>query len=446
MKFLISSIVFILFMSDNSALVKADVDVIIVGAGISGLAAAKSLQQRGYDVIVLEARNRIGGRIHTKRYKGLPIEYGAGWIHGPHKNPVTKLAKQSAAKTFVTNDDSVMVFSSRGVKIPGKTLTSSEKKFEKIIRKASRYATGKKPLSLEKAIYSIDNTFFNEPLFKYMITSYTEFDYGGAVSKLSATRFDSDESFKGDDVVITPGYDQVLAPLARRLMIHKETRVTGISYANDGVTVSTDKGSYEAYAAVITVPLGVLKSNTINFDPALPPEKTRAIKKIAMGNLMKVFLVYEKPFWPVDVQYFGYTGNSSGRFNYFLNCRKFSKVNALVTFAYADEADKLEEQSEKSIESESTAPLKVMFNNRIPRPSKLFITRWRKDPFSRGSYSYNNVAVTKNDFKELAKPVKRVLFFAGEHTSQNYRRTPPGAYLSRTRAASEVTRAIKYRK
>ena len=96
--------------------VDADVDVIVIGAGMAGLTAARRLSDLGYEVLVLEAAERIGGRLATDHSLGAPFELGAGWIHGPRGNPVSALVSAAGGETFVTDDESLMVISSRSVR------------------------------------------------------------------------------------------------------------------------------------------------------------------------------------------------------------------------------------------------------------------------------------------------------------------------------------------
>ena len=97
--------------TDNSS---RSADVLILGAGIAGLAAARALVDEGRSVIILEARNRVGGRMWTDTSMGLPLDLGASWIHGVNGNPITKLAKQFGAKTVPTDDENGIVFRSDG--------------------------------------------------------------------------------------------------------------------------------------------------------------------------------------------------------------------------------------------------------------------------------------------------------------------------------------------
>ncbi len=421
----------------------ADVDVLVIGAGISGLAAAAHLKKQGAGVVVLEARNRIGGRIYTRRFKGLPLEMGAGWVHKPKGNPITRVARRGGGKFYVTDDDSMQVYDGKGKPLTDQQLTRAEKKYAKLLRKVSAYAEDfDQDTSLAEALKKVDGAANNNDLNRYFLSAYGEFDFGGPIEKMSAWYYDDDEEYRGKDVIFTNGYDKILNPLAKGLDIRLKHIVKSIEYGSDGVEVATNRGNFEAYAAIVTVPLGVLKKGSIKFDPPLPGKKRKAIGKVGMGNVNKVFLIYDKPFWPVKTQYFGYTSKEKGKYNYFMNCRTFSRVNALVTFGFGNYADKIETQSDTQIVTEISKNLKTMFG-KAPRPKQIIVTRWRQDRFSYGAYSYNKVGATRKHFKALGKPVGKALYFAGEHTSSKFRGTVHGAYLSGLRAAKQAVRAHK---
>merc|ERR1711991_333128 len=107
---------------------------IIVGGGISGLAAANSLQVRGANVIILEAKNRIGGRLYPDNVLGAPFEVGAGWIHGPsNRNPIKKLANKIKSKTFVTDDNNYVLFDKKGKQVSDRNFKKTHEKWESIL-------------------------------------------------------------------------------------------------------------------------------------------------------------------------------------------------------------------------------------------------------------------------------------------------------------------------
>lgn len=422
----------------------ADVDAIVIGAGVAGLAAAAQLKQAGAEVLILEAQNRIGGRIFTEQYQGLAVEIGAAWVHKPKGNPITKLARKAGGKFYLTSDDSVMYFDVTGNRISDSKISHAEKKFNRWLAKASNYAEKKnKDISLEKALKGTNRAALQSPLTKFFLSAYLEFDFGSDISQMSAWYYNEDKEFAGEDIILTNGYSTLTNYLSRGLDIRLNNYVKKIEYGSDGVAVTTNKGIYEAYAAVVTVPLGVLKKQQIKFDPPLPKKKRKAIRKLGMGNVNKVFLIFDKPFWPVKTQYFGYMANTKGKYNYFVNCRTFSKVNALVTFAFGAFADKIEKQSNAQIQADVMTNLRAMFGSKAKDPKKIIVTRWRKDRFAHGAYSYNAVGAKRKDFTQIGKPVGKALYFAGEHTSADYAGSVHGAYMSGIRAAKEALRAHK---
>jgi monoamine oxidase len=410
--------------------------VVVIGGGISGLAAAKKLKEKGFTVIVLEAQEKVGGRMRTDRSLGVAFDEGASWIHGPIGNPITSLASQAGANTFLTSDNSVEVFDTNGTAYSDIVLTDAEYQFEAALTQV-RYA-GTQTHSFQTVFDLIYATKCKNRLWKYMLSAFLEFNTGGDISKLSSKFFDDDEEFNGEDLIITNGFDKVTDFLAEGLDIKLNTRVTAIDYSNSKVNITANGNNIEADYVVVSVPLGVLKNNVITFTPALPTNKINAITNTNMGNVNKFLLVWNTPFWDTNLQYIGYTPDTKGKFNYFLNIKKFTSTNGLMTFAFGDYATVSESMTDNEIISEIMLNLKGIYGNSIPDPSNFLRTKWGQNINSFGAYSYPTNGSTSADFDTFAEEVNDKLFFAGEHTEIEYRGTVHGAYLSGIREADKI--------
>jgi monoamine oxidase len=412
--------------------------VIVVGAGIAGLAAAHALSNQGAAVIVLEAKPHIGGRLLTDHSLGAPFELGAGWIHGPEGNPIAALAAQINAETVVTDDNSLQVYDRDGALVSNQALLELDRRFQRLLAAVDDEIDQDDFLSLREAILRVDRDALNDPLLHWALTAFTEFDTGGPIENLSAAYFDEDDAFEGADVVLTKGYDRILAPLAADLDIRLNTAVTAIESEADGVTVSTETEDLEADAVICTVPLGVLKAGHIAFSPPLPDGHQRAIRTVPMGNVTKVALRFAEPFWPLAIQYFGLQSNPKGKWPYVMNYRTFSDRNILVALAFGTYAGQVEARSDAAIQAEIMDSLRLVFGETIPEPEQMIITRWSQDPQTLGAYSFTGTDVRPQDFEQLAEPVGDRLFFAGEHTTFDYHGTTHGAYLSGLAAADAI--------
>jgi monoamine oxidase len=188
----------------------------------------------------------------------------------------------------------------------------------------------------------------------------------------------------------------------------------------------------------VATPLGVLKNNVISFTPALPTNKLNAIANTKMGNVNKFLLVWQTPFWDTNLQYIGITPDTKGKFNYFLNVKKFTTSNALMTFAFGDYATTTETMTDSDIIAAIMVHLRKIYGNNIPNPISFLRTKWGQNPNSFGAYSYATNGTTSANFDTLALSVGSKLFFAGEHTHRKYRGTVHGAYLSGIREADKI--------
>ena len=412
--------------------------VVVIGAGVAGLAAARALQDSGAEVVVVEAKPHIGGRLVTDRSLGAAFEVGAGWIHGPNGNPVSALARQARAATFATDDYSTALFDRDGTAVPMAELERLVGDYEALLHRVDDL-DGPSDMPLAEAMRRVAPRALDDPRIRWAATAFTEFDTGGPIEALSAANFDEDDAFAGADVILPGGYDQILPPLADGLDIRLNTRVTRIAHGGaDGVRVDAGGSVVAADYAVCTLPLGVLKHGGVTFEPALPDGHRRSIARIPMGNVTKVALRFPRVFWPRDVQYFGYASEPKGRWPFVLNYLTFADAAILMPLSFGAYAGVVEQLSDADIAADVMQTLSAMFGRGIPAPEAMLVTRWSKDPETYGVYSYTGVGTTPGDFTRLAKPVGGRLLLAGEHTNFDYHGTVHGALISGRAAAERI--------
>lgn len=414
--------------------------VIVIGAGMSGLAAARRLLESGYRVTVLEARERIGGRIYTDDSLGAPIDLGAAWIHGSEKNPITELAAEAGAFSVATDWDSLALYSDAGP-VSAASADAADASWARLAGQLEDIrGDADRNESLEEGLLElVRRRHLNSPLTKWILDSYVTADYGAEPRDLSLRYFGEDEEFDGDDLLLPGGFRQLIQVLVQGTTVKRRQRVTSVTYDENGVTVTTDRDEFKADRVIVTLPLGVLKAGAVTFDPPLPDGKQESIRRLGVGNLDKVALKFDKPFWPTDVQTFGLVGKQP--VPHFVNAFVFSGAPILVGLRGGSRAYKREKLSDATTVSQLRDSLAATFQTDVPDPVGALITRWGRDPFSHGAYSFPAVGSTPDDRDELSASVRERVFFAGEATSREYFATVHGAYLSGLRAADEVMKA-----
>jgi monoamine oxidase len=421
----------------------AEADILVIGAGAAGLAAARVLQGEGYRVIILEARDRVGGRVWTDRSLGMPLDLGASWIHGVEGNPLTELVEQFDIETAGTDYENVLLYDS-----DGRPLTSDEQEalaanFEAVMEEAEAIredaeADASLQDALDTASAGMGFSEQEQRHLDYAVNAEIEHDYAADVSDLSLLYWDEGEAFEGEDVLFPGGYDQIIHALADGLDIRLEHIVTHVDYGDDGVKVATTQGDFQADRAIVTLPLGVLKHGAVEFTPSLPDWKQAAISRLAMGVYNKVYLRFPTVFWPEAPDFLNYIAENKGEWAVFLNILKHTGEPVLLGFNAGEFGRQIESLADEEIVRDAMRVLRVIFGQDAPDPEAWLITRWASDPFAGGSYSYLAVGASPDDYDALAEPVMDRLFFAGEATSRDYAATVHGALLSGEQTAEWV--------
>lgn len=403
--------------------------ILVIGAGLAGLSAARDLAAMGHHVTVIEARDRLGGRIHTSRlWPDLPMDLGASWIHGTKGNPLTALADGIGAARVATSYDSSLMLGPNGGDIAPDMAGA-----EKILKAAWRWAeTREADVSIQKAVEATKGWQAADGgqrrLVQHLINATLEQEYGGAAAALSAWHGDSAAEFDGEDVIFPAGFSELVKALAKGLDIRLNQPVTRVALGRvtlaDGQTVMADQ-------ILVTAPLGVLQAGRIEFAQPLNPARLNAINGLRMGLLNKTWLRFDRVAWPADVDWFEWLGPKPGQWAEWLSLVQGLGVPVLLGFNAADQAAELEALSDATILQSATEALRAMFGTGFPAPIAAQITRWGQDPWALGSYSFNAVGTSPDTRSDLSgADWEGALWFAGEACEPDYFGTAHGAVLS----------------
>ncbi|XP_054813696.1 polyamine oxidase 1-like [Prosopis cineraria] len=418
--------------------------VIIVGAGISGISAAKVLAENGIeDMVILEASDRIGGRIRKENFGGVSAELGAGWIAGvggKESNPVWELAAKSGLRTCLSDYSNARynIYDRSGKIFPSGIAADSYKKaVESAIQKLKNQdadhggdvnkiteppSSPKTPIEL--AIDFILHDFEMaevEPISTYVDFGEREFlvaDERGYEHLLY--RMAEDFLFTSEGVI-----------LDSRLKLNKVVRE--LQHSRRGVTLITEDGCvFEADYVILSVSIGVLQSELIAFHPPLPRWKVEAIGECDVMVYTKIFLKFPCKFWPSgpEKEFFIYAHERRGYYTFWQHMENaYPGSHILVVTLTNEESKRVEAQSDRETLKEAMAVLKDMFGPNIPDATDILVPRWWNNRFQRGSYSNYPIISNPQVVHNIQAPVGRI-FFTGEHTSERFNGYVHGGYLS----------------
>ncbi|MCL4296015.1 MAG: FAD-dependent oxidoreductase [Anaerolineae bacterium] len=422
----------------------AKTQILIVGAGAAGLGAARALQDGGHKVIVLEARSRLGGRVWTDRsWPAAALDMGASWIHGVSGNPLTELAQEFKVKTLPTDYDSLLTYDLQGNPLSEAARDKLDNRLEHWLDKAAEWGEQlDRDISLQSGL---DHVLKGQDLSRrerlqldYALNTTIEHEFAADAAELSLWYWNEGKDLGGGDVIFPGGYDQILQGIAQGLDIRLDHVVQKVEYGRSGVKITTDRDTFEAERAAITLPLGVLKKGTVLFIPALPGWKRSAIRQLKMGLLNKAYLRFPEVFWDEAHELLGYIAERKGEWAEWLNIYRYTGQPILLGFNAGQYGRQIEKLSDRELVGATMKTLRTIYGAGIPDPETWLITRWASDPLAWGSYSYLPPGATQDDRETLARPVADRLFFAGEATSADYPATVHGALLSGRRAAAEI--------
>ncbi|GBF94512.1 hypothetical protein Rsub_07046 [Raphidocelis subcapitata] len=447
-----------LIAAPRPAAAAGEVDAIVIGAGVAGLKAALDLATGGNSVTVLEARPRTGGRIHTLNDpRWGAVELGAQWIHG-QPNVLTDLCKERGWKRLPSDLVGGVGYEATSQttakEITDAQWTAWEKLFsdlEERIEVLQEESSDGKNLAwgVKKFIREEDLTDSQIKGVDFMVNQEWVQEYAASTKRLSLNWFDNDAEDLGGDSIIERGYSAVPDDLlsqarAKGVKVLLNQTVAEVDYSEgDSVVVTTTDGqAYTASFAVVTLPLGVLQAKKrdggVAFSPRLPSTKRRAIKNLKMGVLNKVILGF-----PDSAKWTQYNWvdriplpTDAGRWREFFSLRNITGKPLIVAFNAGDAALYGDDPSDETLVADAVSALRAMFGaDNIPDPDYSLVTRWHQDPYTFGSYSVVAAGAKGTERKDLAAPVGKLLYFAGEAADVDYPSTVQGAWLSGAAAA-----------
>ncbi len=407
----------------------AEGPVVVIGAGLAGLSAARVLAEAGLEVVVLEARDRPGGRIHTSRlWPDLPMDLGASWIHGRKGNPVEALAREARARLVETSYDRAILLNAAGEEID-----PDLKGAERILRRALAAAEDRdSDVSVMAAVEASEGwrkaSTAERRLVQYLINSTMEQEYSGPARRLSAWWGAEGEEFGGADALFPDGFDQVVQHMATGLNLRFGAEVVEIA---PGRVTLADGSVIAAGRIVCTLPLGVLQLGRVRFVAPLEPARQAAMGKLGMGLLNKCWLRFDRVLWPGNVDWLGWLGPEPGVWAEWVSLARGTGAPVLLGFHAGDQAAELEELEDRATVAAASDALRAMFGSGFPAPVAAQVTRWGRDPFSLGSYSFHAVGSGPDSRSALAGAEwDGALWFAGEAAEPDYYGTAHGAVLS----------------
>jgi monoamine oxidase len=407
----------------------SSVDVAIIGAGAAGLGAARALEHSGLSVLVLEARDRIGGRGHTiMAAADVVFDVGCGWLHSADKNSFVKIAERLEFEV----DRTLPPWRERAF---GKAFPQAER--DDFIRSLEAFYDRAEQAAQSGHDSPADLHLEPGNRWNPMIDAISTYVNGCELDQVSILDMDAYED-TGVNWRVRRGYGALMAVYGAPCPVALNTQVTRIDHSGTLLRIETSQGTLSAGKAIVTVPTNLIANEAVRFVPALPA-KVAAARGLPLGLADKVMLALEQPdALPKDGNLRGATMRTAmGTFH----LRPFGQP-CIEGFFGGRFAQALEEAGEGALAAQAIDEVVALLGSDFRRQlTPLAASRWAHDPFAHGSYSHA-LPGHADARAVLAAPIDGRLFFAGEATSPNFFSTAHGARDSGEQAAAEVMAAV----
>ncbi|MEM7772621.1 MAG: NAD(P)/FAD-dependent oxidoreductase [Cyanobacteria bacterium P01_A01_bin.37] len=421
-------------------------DTIVIGAGAAGLAAARTLQDANRSVLLLEARDRLGGRVNTNYdFAPHPVECGAEYIQG--ENTLTwkwvrryRLATLPAfdkyRHQFMYVNQTLLPFRHWST-IPNIEILDvmDGSTIDELI---TAWVDDEKPDMSLAEFLSIHQVELSPDIHRLLDHSISG-GYGATLDQLGVYGL-TELTYAGDGdrySRLQKGYSHLLEQFAAGLTIQYATTVARICWNSSGIQIQTETNkTYTAQQVVITLPLALLQENAVEFAPKLPDAKLNAIYGLGAGHITKLILKFDQPFWSKKLESCLTTLDTQLWWR--PSWRRNNEAPVLTAYTGATRADKLGALGREGAIQTGLQNLEQIFEMRLTdRLIDALFVDWQADPYARMAYSYvpvNGVGLRS----QLAQSIDQVLFFAGEATHPIRAATVHGALESGIRAAHEI--------